>query len=246
MKAAFAVLVALALLPGAAEAQQQPTQPGWPQPVHNNRVFDYGVLDQNELRTGDGAQTYRWDGEAWYGNDLNRAWFRSEGNLDTKTGTFDEAEVQALYSRAITGFFNLQGGARWEVRPHPSRGWAMVGLEGLAPLYLEVGVFAFVRDGGHAAARLEASYNLPLTQRLVLQPQIELNAHSKSDAGTGTGTGLTDLDTGLRLRYEIRRQFAPYLGLTYENQFGSTADFTRRAGDRVRLLRLAAGVRLWH
>lgn len=246
MRTTLAVLVALVLLPVAAEAQQQPTQPGWPQPVHNDRLFDYGVLGQDELRTGDGSRTYRWDGEAWYGNDLNRAWLRSEGNLDTETSTFDEAEVQVLYSRAITGFFDLQGGARWDVEPNPSRGWAMVGLEGLAPLYLEVGVFAFVRDGGHAAGRLEASCNLPLSQRLVLQPQIELNAYSRSDPATGTGAGLSDLDTGLRLRYQIRRQIAPYLGLTYENQFGSTADFSCRVGDPVRRLRLAAGIRLWH
>jgi len=144
MKATLFLFVA-ALVP--AVAQQQPAQPGWPQPVHNDRIFDYAILHQNELRSGDGSSTYRWDGEGWYGNDLNRAWVRTEGNLDTRTSTFGEAEAQLLYSHAISRYFDLQGGARWDIEPQPSRGWATLGVEGLAPLYWGVGVFAFLRAG---------------------------------------------------------------------------------------------------
>ena len=246
MKSVLAAVVVAMLVPIAAHAQQQPSQPGWPQPMNNNRRFAFAMLDQNEMRTGNGSDTYRWEGDAWYGNDLNRAWLRSEGNLDTATGTFDEVEAQLLYSRAISRYFELQGGARWNVEPHPTRTWATVGIEGLAPLYWEVGLFAFVSDAGHAAARLEASYDLPLTQRLFLQPQFEFNAYSRSDSRAGIGAGLSDVDAGLRLRYEIRRQIAPYVGMTYESSFGSTADFSRRAGAPVSRLRFATGIRLWH
>jgi copper resistance protein B len=243
---AVALLVAIALLPAVADAQQQPTQPGWPQPVDNERTFGTGILNQNEWRAGNGSGTYRWDGEAWYGGDLNRAWLKTEGDLDAANGTFGEAEVQGLYSRAIGPYFDLQEGVRWNLQPGPSRGWAAVGVEGLAPLYWNVGVFGFLSDGGRAAARLEAFYNLPLTQRLFLQPQFEVNAYTKTDASSGVGSGLSDLDSGLRLRYEIRRQLAPYVGITYESTFGAAAAMARRAGTPVSRLRLTAGVRLWH
>ena len=239
------LMLSLVLLPLSALAQQ-PTEPGWPQPMHNDRAFGYAILNQNELRTGNGRGTYRWEGEGWYGGNINRAWFKSEGNLSTATGALDEGEVQALYSRAVSPFFNLQTGLRYDFKPSPSRGWAAFGVEGLAPLYFEVGAFGFVSDSGNYAARLEGHYDLRLTQRLVLQPQVELNAYSKSDAGRGVGAGLSDLDAGLRLRYEIRREFAPYIGVAYQKKFGTTADYARQAGDSVEDLRVVAGIRLWY
>ncbi len=225
---------------------QQPTRPGWPQPVDNNLSFGYAALNQNELRTGDGHSTYRWDGEGWYGGNINRVWFKTEGNLNTDGGVVDEAEIQALYSRAVSPFFNLQTGVRYDIKPNPSRVWGAFGVEGLAPLYWEIGAFGFVRGGGHFAARLEGYHDFYLTQRLVLQPQFELNFYSKSDPRTGTGSGLADLDSGLRLRYEIRRQFAPYIGVTYQNKYGRTATYARAEGAPVEELRFVAGIRVWY
>jgi len=234
-----------AMLPLTTLAQQQPTQAAWPQPVENNRPFGFAILDQNELRTGNGDNSYRWEGEGWYGDHLNRAWFKTEGKLDTGTGALDEAEAQALYSRAISRFFNLQAGARYNFKPSPSRGWGAFGVEGLAPLFWEIGAFGFVSNGGHYGARLEGRYDMYLTQRLVLQPQFELNFYSKSDPRQGFGAGLSDIDSGLRLRYEICRQFAPYVGVTYEKRYGQAATFARAERAAVEDLRFIAGIRVW-
>jgi copper resistance protein B len=245
----LAGLALAALLTAAAQAQQQPAQPGWPQPTDSNESSGYAVLHQNELRTGDGQEGYRWDAEGWYGDALNRAWLRTEGDLDTggggdgRSSTLSEAEVQLLYSRGISAFFNLQAGVRQSFAPGPSRTWAALGVTGLTPLFLDIDALAFVSDGGRAAARIEGYYDLLLTQRLVLQPQFELNAYSRSDRRSGVGAGLSDLDAGLRLRYEIRRQFAPYIGVSYQNRFGQTATFSRREGAAVEQVRFIAGIR---
>jgi copper resistance protein B len=242
---AIGTLWALVAAPAIALGQQQPTEPGWPQPVNNEQTFGYASLDQNEIRTGDGLTTYRWDGEGWWGDDINRAWFKSEGDVDTGTGLTEEAEAQLLYSRAISPFFNLQAGAREDFEPSPSRGWAALGVEGLAPLDWDIGATAFISDGGHLAARLEGYDDLQLTQRLILQPQFELNLYSRDDAQRGLGSGFSDLDTGLRLRYEIRRQVAPYIGVTYENRYGDSARFARLEHLPVEMIRVVAGLRLW-
>jgi copper resistance protein B len=239
-------LMLVVLLPVAVKAGQQPTQPGWPQPVENERWFGYGILNQNELRTGEGPSLYRWDGEGWYGGNLNRAWFKSEGNLELDSGALNEAEVQALYSRAISPFFNLQVGVRYDFEPTPSRTYGAFGVEGLAPMFVEVGAFGFVSNGGHYAARLEGHYDMRLTQRLILQPQFEANFYTASERDRGIGSGFSDLDAGLRLRYEIRRQFAPYIGVTYQSKFGQTADFARADGESVSAVRFVVGLRVWY
>jgi copper resistance protein B len=95
------------------------------------------------------------------------------------------------------------------------------------------------------AAKPEASYDLLLTQRLILQPQVEVNLYSKGDPARMVGAGFADIDTGLRLRYEFSRKFAPYLGIVYEGKFGQTANFARRAGESTGGVRFAAGLRVW-
>ena len=241
---AFAIALVASLLPVAAFAQQ-PTEPGWPNAMNNNPLLGYAILNQNELRTGNGATTYRWDGEGWYGGNINRAWFTSEGNLDTRIGALDDTEVQALYSRAISPFFDLQAGGRYDFGNMPGQGWAVIGVEGLAPFFFELGAHAFISSNGHLAARIDGSYDLYVTQRLVLQPQIEINFYSKRDVRRGTGSGLSDIDTGLRLRYEITREFAPYIGVVYEGKYGGTADLARAAGERTDAVRFTFGIRLW-
>lgn len=232
----------VSLLPAIGVAQQQPTNPDWPQPVHNSPVLGYGILNQNEFRTGNGSSTYRWDGEGWYGNNLNRAWFKTEGNRNA--GESEEAEAQALYSRAITRYFDLQAGARYDFGAGPSQTWAAFGIQGLAPHYFDLGAHLFV-SGGHASIRVEGSRDLLITQRLILQPQAEFNFYGQSDSRRGIGAGFGDIDAGLRFRYEIRRQIAPYIGLTYVSKYGRTADLARLAGEATHRLQLTAGVRLW-
>jgi len=241
----FASIPLLLAFSAPALAQQQAVEPDWPMPMHTNPPTGTLAFNQNEWRSGDGNQSYHWDTEGWYGTSLDRLWLKSEGSLDTDDGELDDTEVQALYGHAVSAWFDLQIGARYDIRPQPSRAWAVIGLEGLAPMDWEVGAYALASDGGHYGARLEASYDLYLTQRLILQPKFETNLYTRNDAEAGIGSGLSDLSAGLRLRYEIHRRFAPYLGINLEKRYGNTADFARAAGDDVDELDFVAGIRIW-
>ncbi len=241
---AFASALVASWVPVAAFAQH-PTEPAWPNTMNNDPFVGYAILNQNEIRTGNGTTTYRWDGEGWYGGNINRAWFKTEGNLDARTGALDDTEVQTFYSRAISPFFNLQAGARYDFGNIPGQGWAIFGVEALAPFFFDVGAHTFISSDGHLGARLDGSYDLYVTQRFMLQPQIEMNFYGKRDARRGTGSGLSDIDTGLRLRYEVTREFAPYVGVAYEGKFGGSAALARAAGEPTGSVRLTLGIRLW-
>lgn len=191
-----------------------------------------------------GQDSYRWDGEAWFGGDLNRLVLKSEGAGVSGEGV-EHAEVQALYARAVGPYFNLQAGMRHDFEPKPGRTYATIGFEGLAPYWFEVEGATFLSNKGDLSARLGGSYDLRITQRLILQPRAEFNLAATSDAATGVGSGLSDAELGLRLRYEIRRAFAPYVGVTHDRKFGKTADHARAAGEDVEDTRLVLGVRAW-
>ncbi|EJL37938.1 hypothetical protein involved in copper resistance [Caulobacter sp. AP07] len=191
-----------------------------------------------------GKDSYRWEGEAWFGGDIHRLVLKSEGE-GAVGGDVDHAELQALYSRAIGPYFNLQAGVRHDFQPRPARTYATLGFEGLAPYWFEVSGAAFLSDKGDLSGRLEGSYDQRITQRLILQPRAELNLAASNDASTGVGSGLSNVELGLRLRYEIRREFAPYVGVTHERKFGKTADYARAAGEGVEDTRLVLGVRAW-
>ena len=190
------------------------------------------------------ADSYRWDAEAWFGGDINRLVIKSEGRgeFHGKTG---EAEVQALYSRAIGPYFNLQGGVRYDLRPHPSRAYATIGIEGLAPYMFEVGGALFVSDKGDVLARAEGYYDQRITQRLILQPRAELNFAAQDVRANGIGAGLSDIELGLRLRYEIIREIAPYIGVSYDGKVGNSARFARLDGESVGAVSYVIGVRTW-
>lgn len=239
-------LLGIALLLAApASPAQQPTEMGWPQPVHNNLAYSYVILHQNEIRTGNGDSTYRWEGEGWYGGNINRAWFKTEGSLDLGSDSLDEGELQGLYSHAISSFFDLQTGARYNSGTGRSRGWGVVGVQGLAPGFFELNTAAFASTSGHYAARIETTYDLLITQWLVLQPQIEINLYSKSDPGRRIGAGVSSLDSGLRLRYHFEREIAPYIGVTYEKKYGGTASYAHQAGLSGEDFRFVTGLRVW-
>jgi copper resistance protein B len=169
---------------------------------------------------------------------------KSEGRGDFK-GKTGEAEIQALYSHAIGPYFNLQGGVRYDIRPSPSRAYATIGVEGLSPYMFEVGGALFLSDKGDVLGRLEGYYDQRITQRLLLQPRAELNFAAQDIRANGIGAGLSDIELGLRLRYEIKREFAPYIGVSYDSKIGNTARFARLDGERVKSTSLVFGVRAW-
>jgi copper resistance protein B len=214
------------------------------QPVMDQEVFAHLILDQLEGRWNGSNTEFRWDGQGWVGTDYDKLWIKSEGTLQSD-GVLDDGQHQFLYSRAITTYFDLQGGLRSDIDSRPTRNWAAFGIQGLAPYFFDLEVTGFVSGQGHLAAKLEASYDLLLTQRLILQPQIELNIYSKADPVRLVGAGFSDIDAGLRLRYEFNRKFAPYLGVVYEGKFGQTASYAKRAGESTGDFRFVFGVRIW-
>ncbi len=155
----------------------------------------------------------------------------------------DGAEVQALYSRALGPYFNLQAGVRHDFKPVPTRTYATIGFEGLAPYMFEVEGAAFISPQGDVLARLEGYYDQRITQRLILQPRVEFNLAAQNMPRQRIGAGLTDAELGLRLRYEITRRLAPYVGVSYEAKIGRTADYIRAAGQRPTSTSLVVGVR---
>ena len=239
-------------LAAAAAAQTpaitaQPPVPGdreFGQPVMDRGIFAHAILNENEGRWNGTNTEYRWDGEGWIGTDYDKLWIKSEGTLQSN-GTLEGGEHQFLYSRAVTTYFDLQGGLRSDLDSRPTRNWAAFGVQGLAPYFFDLEVTGFVSGEGHLAGKLEASYDLLLTQRLILQPQIELNLYSKSDPARLVGAGFSDIDTGLRLRYELDRKFAPYIGVVYQGKFGQTANFARQAGESTSDVRFVFGIRTW-
>jgi len=208
------------------------------------QAFYQVMFNLAEVQVRQGRDGYRWDGEAWFGGDINRLTIKSEGEGVFRQG-IESAEVQALYSRAVGPFFNLQAGIRHDFRPSPSRTYATIGFEGLAPYWFEVEGAAFLSEKGDVLGRLEGYYDQRLTQRLVLQPRVELNLSAQNIPENRIGSGLVDAELGLRLRYEITRQFAPYVGVSYEAKTGRTADYARADGQDPTTTSLVAGVRIW-
>ncbi|MBI2736860.1 MAG: copper resistance protein B [Rhodospirillales bacterium] len=243
----YAALAVAVWTDGASAQQGQPAeQPGPHDKPHmlDQAIFAHLLFDQLEGRFGFAeGNTLRWEGQAWLGTDENRIWLLTEGRY--ANGELDDGIQQLFYGRAITTYFDAMIGTRWDLDSKPARGWGAIGIQGLAPQFFKVSAFGYVSGEGHLAARLEASYDLLITQRLILQPQVELNFYTKDDPARLIGAGLSELDAGLRLRYEVTRQFAPYVGITYLGQFGSTADYVSAAGGSTQQLRFTAGVRTW-
>ncbi len=201
------------------------------------------MLDQLEVRDSDGDNVLAWDAQAWIGKDLEKLWIKTEG--EREGGATEEAELQALYSKAVSTYWDFQVGVRHDFQPTPSRSWAVVGFQGLAPYFFEVDTALFIGESGRTALRLEAEYELLFTQRLILTPEIEVNFYGQNDANTGVGSGLSDVELGLRLRYEIRREFAPYIGVNWFKKFGNSADFARSAGQDIDDTQFVIGIRAW-
>ncbi len=202
-----------------------------------------GILDQLEMRDTSGDNILSWSAQGWMGKDLRKLWVKTEG--EHAGGDTDEAELQFLYSKAIARYWDIQFGVRHDFEPSPSQSWAVIGVQGLAPYFFETDVAFFIGNSGRTALRFESEYELLLTQRLILTSEIEVNFYGQNDVDIGIGSGLSDLEVGLRLRYEIRREFAPYIGVNWSKLFGTTKDFARIAGESTSEAQLVIGIRMW-
>ena len=210
---------------------------------HGGMAVSKLMLNLAEYGTGAGG-AYRWNAEAWYGGDLNRLVLKSEGD-GLARGGLHAGEAQALWSRAVAPYADLQLGVRQDFAPQ-ARTYAAAGVQTLLPYWIEAEAALFVSTRGEVLARTEASYDLRLAQRLVLQPRAELNFAARDAPATRTGAGLSTAELGLRLRYEIRRELAPYVGVAYDRSVGRTADFARAAGEHVGRASFVVGLRAWY
>jgi len=233
---------------GIANAQEYgPTgaPASWKHPVNDAKSITFFQVDRAEFRQGQGTSSYVWDTQGWIGNDTNKLWVKAEGEGEFG-GRIENAQLQALYSRMVTPFFNFQTGIRQDVGPDilPTT-YAVVGMQGLAPYWFEVDSALFLSEDGDITARVEAEYDMRFTQRLIGQPRIEVNLAAQNVQKLGTGSGLSTIEIGYRLRYEFKREVAPYIGVAWEQAVGNTADFRRLAGNKASSTSFVAGIRLW-
>ena len=200
-------------------------------------------IDQLEKTDIGNDNNTAWQAQAWLGKDLNKVWLKTEGEV--VDNTLEEAEFQLLYSRAIAPYWDAQIGWRHDSKPTPNRDWLAIGVQGLAPYFFDTDVALFIGEGGNVGLRAEFEYELLLSQKWILSPEIEANFFSKNDEDVQTGSGLSDLSAGLRLRYEIKREFAPYLGVEWKKSFGTTADYLREHGEDRSDVQWVLGIKAW-
>jgi len=202
------------------------------------------LLDQLEyVHSRDGGNAAVIDGRAWYGGDIDKLWLKFEG--EHANGRLQDLRTEALWDHAVSTYWDTQLGVRHDFGIGPGRTWTAFGVQGLAPYWFETEATFYVGQGGRTAARVQAECEVLLTQRLILQPRAEVNFYGKDDPARGIGSGLSDAEVGLRLRYEIRREFAPYVGVVWNQRFGKTADFARAQGEHADDLEFVAGLRVW-
>ncbi|MCL4113356.1 UNVERIFIED_CONTAM: hypothetical protein GTU68_027544 [Idotea baltica] len=204
----------------------------------------YILFNQLEAQSANSSDDFYWNGQGWYGGDLNKLWFKTEGRSPLNSRDVEDAELQALYSRAIAPYWDIQAGIRHDFEPK-SLDHAVVALQGLAPYFFEVDISAFLSTDGDLTVRAELEYDLLLTQRLILQPRIEANFSAQDIAERDLGEGLNNIDTGVRLRYEFTREIAPYIGIEWQRSFGDTKRFIETAGGEPEQTVLVAGIRVW-
>ncbi len=210
---------------------------------HASTFHSLVMINRLEAWDADHGTGQAWEGSAWFGSDLNRLWLRSEG--EREGSRTESSELEVLYGRSISPWWDVVAGLKQDFRPADSRTWAAFGVQGLAPYKFEVSATAYLGESGQVMATVEAEYELLLTNRLILQPLVEASFSSKDVPEYGEGTGLNKVEAGLRLRYEITRRFAPYVGVVHERLFGDTADYRRGEGGDVTDTRFVAGVRFW-
>lgn len=211
--------------------------------VHDTALNSFFIFEKLEWQDADDGSALNWEAQGWIGGDVDRLWLRSEG--ERTNGKTEEAEVHALWGHSISPWWDLVGGVRQDFKPGDPQTWAAFGIQGLALYNFEAQATAYLAEGGQTAARLEGDYDILLTNKLILQPTAEFNFYGKNDPQRGIGSGLSESEVGLRLRYEIRPEFAPYVGVTWNRAYGKTADYARDEGEDRNEARLVLGVRVW-
>ena len=222
----------------------------WPAPIHDDQAFTFLRAEQLEYRARDqGPDQARWEAQGWHGTDEEKLWLKTEGEQTVQGSSEGELEVQALYSRMIAPFWDFQVGARydgnWGNGPGDDRWFGVVGVQGFSPYEFEVEAALFVSDEADLSARLTASTDFLITQRLILQPRFESELAAQAVPAFQVGNGLNYTELGLRLRYEIRREFAPYLGINWYRALGGTSDLIGQGGGDTSDLALVLGLTMW-
>lgn len=237
---------------GRTQANLMPQQ-DWPNPVNDQEHRLFTLIDVLEYRPrtgGDGSNSdYRWDIEGWYGGDYNRLWFKSEGQQDTAFKADYDVDFQLLYGRFVRKYYDIQVGGRMETQSfrggNVTRGLGVIGLQGIVPYNYEFESALFIDQNGAVSARLSYTKDFLVTQRLIFQGRFQTNLAVQRVEEFTTGSGLNNLEFGGRLRYEIRREFAPYIGLSFDRSFGETATLVRQQGGDPSQIRFVVGLRAW-
>ena len=211
--------------------------------LHDDEAVGMLLLDQLEAVHSRDGNAQAWEVQGWYGRDEDKLWLRSEG--EASQGKVEDGNVEALWYHAIAAYWGSQLGVRHDFGAGPDRDWVAFGVQGLAPYWFELEATGYVGSSGRTAARFRADYEVLFTQRLILQPELELNLYGKDDAARRIGSGLSDVQFGLRLRYEIRREFAPYVGINWVRRVGTSAHYARADGRLVFDQQFVAGFRIW-
>jgi copper resistance protein B len=211
--------------------------------MHDDPLTAMLRFDELEWQNRSGGDALKWDVTGWIGHDMNRLWLRDEGEHVSGNAAANRLEV--LWGRPVAAWWDLVAGARLDTGPGPSRTYAAVGFQGLAPQWLHVEATAYVGEGGQVGLRLQGDYDWLITNRAILSARVEGDAWSDDDERAGIGSGLAEITTGLRLRYEIRRELAPYIGVERDGLFGATADQARAAAEAGRDTRIVAGLQFW-
>jgi copper resistance protein B len=231
-------------IPPLTDADRIAAQPPSMHMEHlDNDIHSYTLIDRLEGWNADPGEGLGWEGQGWVGTDLNRLWWRSEG--ERTNGRTEAADLEVLYGKSFSRWWDVVAGVRHDLGPGPAQDFAAIGVIGLAPQKFEVAATGYIGSSGQTALRLETEYETLLTNRLILQPRVEIDAYGRDDPRRGIGSGLSTAEAGLRLRYEFTRQFAPYIGVVREWSFGNTADVRRDDGEGVNDTRLVAGLRIW-
>ena len=210
---------------------------------HGTSTHAYSLIDRLEVADADDGTALGWEGTGWIGGDIDKFWWRTEGHA--LQGKLERASVEGLYGRGIRALWDVVAGVRHDFGPGPERNWIGVGVQGLAPGKFEVAATAYAGPQGRTLVQAEAEYDTLLTHRWILQWRVEASVYGKDDPVLAIGSGLSTLEAGMRVRYEVTRQFAPYIGITQERAFGRTAELRRAAGQHANDTTIVAGLRIW-
>lgn len=209
----------------------------------DNPLLVYGAIDHLETALDSEPETYSLDAQGWVGKDLDKFWLKTD--LSQTEGRLEEGEVQALYSRAVSAYWDLQVGIRHDDRPGPSRQWLVLGVQGLAPYWFDVDAALFFTSGGQTSARLQAEYELLITQHLTLSPHLSMTFYGQNDPLYTLGAGFAEATAGLRLSFAIRRELAPYIGVHWRGYYGNTADHVTQHGEPKQHSETVLGLQAW-